>query len=98
MRRHGNRSEGFAGDEQWLLIARNALNRDEINFFLCTARPDADLGEMLRAAFCRWHIEPLFRETKNKTGMDHYVGQTYRGRKRHLVLPSEPVNQPRMAP
>ena len=37
-------------------------------------------------AFSRWHIERIFREGKNETGMDHYEGRVYVGFKRHLIL------------
>ena len=82
------REEKVAGDEQWLLIARNVLDRDEVKYFLCNAKRDADLGVMLRVAFYRWHIERLFRESKNETGLDHYEGRTYQGWRRHFVLTS----------
>lgn len=82
------REEGVAGDEQWLIIARNALDHEETKYFLCNAEPDAKLGVMLRVAFFRWHIERLFRESKTEAGLDHYEGRRYRGWMRHLVLTS----------
>jgi len=78
--------EEVAGDEQWLLIARNALNRDEVKYFLSNAGREVDTGVVLRVAFYRWHIERLFEESKDETGMDHYEGRTYRGWMRHLAL------------
>jgi SRSO17 transposase len=83
--------ERVAGDQQWLIIARNSLDHDEVKYFLCNAGQDAELGVMLRVAFYRWHIERLFRETKTQTGMDHYEGRTYRGWRRHLALTSVSV-------
>jgi len=80
--------EGVAGDEQWLIIARNALKRDEVKYFLCNAPADAPLAEMLRVAFYRWHIERLFQESKDETGLDHFEGRRYQGWKRHLALTS----------
>jgi SRSO17 transposase len=82
------REEKVAGDPQWVLIARNALNHDEIKYFLCNAGEDAALGEMLRVAFYRWHIERLFRESKQETGLDDFEGRLYQGWRRHLVLTS----------
>lgn len=78
--------ENVAGDEQWLVIARDALSPKTVKYFLCNAPPDADHGTILRVAFYRWHIERLFQEGKGETGMDHYEGRTYRGWRRHLVL------------
>jgi len=82
------REEGVAGDEQWLIIARNALNHEEVKYFLCNAPVDARLAEMLRVAFYRWHIERLFQESKDETGLDHFEGRTHQGWKRHLALTS----------
>ena len=82
------REEKVAGDQQWLIIARSRLNPDKIKYFLCNADANAELGEMLHVAFKRWHIERLFRESKNEAGLDHYEGRTYQGWKRHLVLTS----------
>lgn len=82
------REERVAGDEQWLIIARHALDHDQVKYFLCNAGPEATLGVMLRVAFFRWHIERLFRESKTETGLDHYEGRKYRGWKRHLTLTS----------
>lgn len=78
--------EKVAGDEQWLLIARNALNHEEVKYFLSNAGREADPGVVLRVAFYRWHVERLFQESKDETGMDHYEGRTYRGWRRHLAL------------
>lgn len=80
--------EGVAGDEQWLIIARKALDRDTVKYFLCNAAADAECATVLRVAFYRWHIERLFRESKNETGLDHYEGRTYQGWQRHLTLTS----------
>jgi SRSO17 transposase len=82
------REEKVAGDEQWLIIARNVMKPKQVKYFLCNAEEGTELGEMLRVAFLRWHIERLFREGKNETGMDHFEGRIYQGWKRHLVLTS----------
>ena len=82
------REEGVAGDaEQWLIIARSVLD-NEVKYFLCNAAKDVDPGTMLRVAFYRWHIERLFRESKNETGLDHFEGRIYQGWQRHLALTS----------
>lgn len=87
MERFHPREENVAGDEQWLIITRSALG-SEVKYFLSNAAEDADRGVMLRAAFCRWRVERLFRESKNETGLNHFEGRTYRGWQRHLVLTS----------
>lgn len=78
--------EGIAGEEQWLLIARNALNTDEVKYFLSNAPADTPLATLLHVAFCRWHVERLFQESKTEVGLDHYEGRTWLGLIRHLVL------------
>ena len=85
------REEKICGDEQWLIVARNALKEEEVKYFLCNAGPEADLAVMLRVAFYRWHIERLFEESKGETGLDHYEGRTYQGWQRHLALTSVSV-------
>jgi SRSO17 transposase len=78
--------EKIPGEAQWLVIARNVIDPDEIKYFLSNAPADEPLESILCVAFSRHHIERMFRETKNELGMDHYEGRTYRGFMRHLVL------------
>lgn len=78
--------ERIAGEEQWLLIARNALDPNETKYFLSNAPADTPVATLLRVAFCRWHVERLFQESKTEVGMDHYEGRTWQGLVRHLVL------------
>jgi SRSO17 transposase len=78
--------EEIAGEEQWLVIARNALNVDEVKYFLSNAPADTPLATLLHVAFCRWHVERLFQESKTEVGLDHYEGRTWLGLVRHLVL------------
>ena len=79
--------ERIPGEEQWLLIARSALD-DEVKYFVSNAPADTPLATMLCVAFSRWHIERIFREAKNETGFDHFEGRTYIGLMRHMVLTS----------
>lgn len=73
------------GEEQWLLIARNAV-QDEVKYFLSNAPADVPLGTLLRVAFSRWHIERIFQEAKQQIGLGDFEGRRYRGLLRHLVL------------
>lgn len=79
------REEGVAGEEQWLIVARNVLT-GETKYFLSNAPADTPVGTLLHVAFARWHIERIFREAKNETGLDHFEGRRYLGLRRHLVL------------
>lgn len=83
--------EDVAGEEQWLVIARNALKREEIRYFLSNAPADTPIAPLLHVAFCRWHVERLFQESKTEVGMDHYEGRTWLGWMRHLVLPAASI-------
>ena len=73
------------GEEQWLLIARNAV-QDEVKYFLSNAPADVPLGTLLRVAFSRWQIERIFQEAKQQTGFGDFEGRRYLGLRRHLVL------------
>lgn len=73
------------GEEQWLIIARN-LVEDEVKYFLSNAPADVPLGVLLRVAFSRWHIERIFQEAKQQTGLADFEGRRYLGLRRHLVL------------
>lgn len=78
--------EMIAGEEQWLVIARNALDPDEVKYFLSNAPEDTPLATLLHIAFSRWHVERLFQESKTEVGLDHYEGRTWLGLVRHLVI------------
>jgi SRSO17 transposase len=41
---------------------------------------------LLRVAFCRWHVEHVFRISKSELGFRHFEGRHYVGLMRHLVL------------
>jgi SRSO17 transposase len=73
------------GEEQWLLVARNAVE-DETKYFLSNAPADTPVGDLLHVAFSRWHIEQLFKEAKQQTGYEHFEGRRYKGLRRHLLL------------
>jgi SRSO17 transposase len=79
--------ENVAGEEQWLVIARNVID-GEVKYFLSNAPKETPLGVLLYVAFSRWHIERIFEECKTETGMDHYEGRLYRGLRRHLFITS----------
>jgi len=73
------------GGEQWLLIARNTVE-DEVKYFLSNAPADVPVGVLVKVAFSRWHIERLFQEAKQQTGLADFEGRRYLGLRRHLVL------------
>jgi SRSO17 transposase len=73
-----------AGRWQRLVTAINEAT-GEVKYFLTNALT-ARLGRVLRVAFCRWHVEHVFRLAKSEAGLTHYEGRDYTGLMRHLVL------------
>jgi SRSO17 transposase len=76
---------GSAGEEGWLLIARNVLD-GEVKYFFSNAPADASVADLLRIAFSRWAIERLFEDGKGAVGLDHFEVRRYLALKRHLIL------------
>ena len=74
-----------AGDEQWLLVARNRLS-GEAKCFLSNAPRRARRETMLRVAFGRSEDEHLFDEAKGEVGLRHFEVRHYRPVMRHLAL------------
>jgi SRSO17 transposase len=69
-----------------LLIARPALQPDEVKFFLSNAPLDTPVETLLLVAFSRWRIERLFEDTKTELGLDHFEARRYPAITRHLLL------------
>jgi SRSO17 transposase len=79
-------SEGLPTQAHWLIVARNALDHDEIKYFVSNAEPEAALKLLLHVAFSRWHVERCFEDEKTELGMDHFEVRTYCALMRHLAL------------
>jgi len=77
--------EYLPGEECWLIIARNALDK-EMKYFLSNAPVDTPIETLLHVAFSRPAIEKLFEESKGEIGMDHFEVRSYLAVKRHLIL------------
>jgi SRSO17 transposase len=84
VRFHPHEDDG-AGDEQWLLVARNVLT-GEVKYFLSNAPRRTRREAMLRVAFTRWEVEHLFHEAKGEVGMRHFEVRHYKPVMRHLAL------------
>jgi len=76
---------GVAGDEGWLIVARNVVDA-EVKYFFSNAPADTPLEELLRVAFSRWGIERLFEDAKGEVGLDHFEVRRYLPLMRHLIL------------
>ena len=77
--------EGGAGDEQWLLVARNCLT-GEVKYFLSNAPRGTPREAMIRVAFTRSEVEHLFHEAKGEIGIRHFEVRRYKPVMRHLAL------------
>jgi SRSO17 transposase len=77
------------GDPGWplhLLVARYALGRSEVKYFVSNAPPGAPVETLLLVAFSRWRIERCFEDGKTELGFDHFEGRSYVGLMRHQRL------------
>jgi len=78
--------DGLPGIELHLIVARNALDHDEVKFFVANAPPQTSVQTLLLVAFSRWRVERCFRDQKQELGLDQWEGRRYVGLKRHLIL------------
>jgi SRSO17 transposase len=77
---------GLPGLRLHLVVARNALDPNEIKFFVSNAPPDTDVQILLLVAFSRWRVERCFQDQKQEIGLDQWEGRYYVGLRRHLAL------------
>lgn len=68
----------------WLIMARNPSS-GEIKYFMSNAAGDADLKDILVAAFARWHIEKWFERAKQEAGLGAFEVRTYTSLIRHWL-------------
>lgn len=78
--------DGLPGIRLHLVVARNALDHDEVKFFVSNAPASTRVETMFLVAFSRWRVERCFRDQKQEIGLDQWEGRHYRGLKRHLIL------------
>jgi SRSO17 transposase len=78
--------DGLPGAELHLVVARNALDHDEVKYFVSNAPAEASVETLLLVAFSRWRVERCFRDQKQEIGLDQWEGRCYLGLKRHLIL------------
>jgi SRSO17 transposase len=69
-----------------LLVARNALDPNEVKYFLSNAPEQTSVETLLRVAFTRWIIERAFEDSKTELGMDHFEVRKFLSIQRHLIL------------
>lgn len=69
-----------------LLVARNALDHEEVKYFLSNASESTPVETLLRVAFTRWVIERAFEDSKTELGLDHFEVRKFLSIQRHLIL------------
>ncbi len=82
-------ADGLPGRTHTLIIARNALDHDEVKYFVANVSAGADsetLAWLLHVAFSRFPIEHCFRQAKDELGLDHFEVRGWRSIHRHMYV------------
>jgi hypothetical protein len=80
------RGGGVVVGPYWLIVARNALNPDEIKYFVSNAASGVPLPAILHVAFGRWPVERCLQDEKSELGLSHFEVRCYPALKRHLLI------------
>lgn len=78
--------EGMPSRPHLLIVARNALDHNEVKYFVANAPLNTRQEELLRVAFSRYAIERCFEDDKSEVGLDHFEVRNYLSLKRHLIV------------
>jgi SRSO17 transposase len=82
-------ADGLPGPTHTLIVARNALDHDEVKYFVANSAAGSDLEKLKRLlwiAFSRFPIEHCFKQAKDELGMDHFEVRGWRSIHRHLYV------------
>jgi SRSO17 transposase len=71
---------------QWLVVARNVLDPQELKYFVSNAAPGVPLEVILHVAFGRWPVERCLQDEKSELGLSHFEARCYPALKRHLLI------------
>ena len=86
---HRKHADGLPGATHTLIIARNALDHDEVKYFVANVAAGSDIEKLtwlLHVAFSRFPIEHTFKQAKNELGMDHFEVRGWRSIHRHMYI------------
>jgi SRSO17 transposase len=82
-------TDGLPGPTHTLIIARNALDHDEVKYFVANTAAGSSIEKLtwlLHVAFSRFPIEHCFRQAKDELGMDHFEVRGWRSIHRHMYV------------
>jgi hypothetical protein len=82
-------ADGLPGPTHTLIIARNALDHDEVKYFVSNVAVGSDIERLkwvLHVAFSRFPIEHCFRQAKDELGLDHFEVRGWRSIHRHMYV------------
>jgi SRSO17 transposase len=79
------RAGGVVGP-YWLVMARNALDPNELKYFVSNAAAGVPLSAILHVAFGRWPVERCLQDEKSELGLSHFEVRCYPALKRHLLI------------
>ena len=82
-------ADGLPGATHTLIIARNALDHDEVKYFVANVAAGSGIEKLkwlLHVAFSRFPIEHTFKQAKNELGMDHFEVRGWRSIHRHMYI------------
>ncbi|MCH9035241.1 MAG: hypothetical protein IID42_12195, partial [Planctomycetes bacterium] len=80
---------GLPGPTHTLILARNALDHDEVKYFVANTAAGSEIDKLswlLHVAFSRFPIEHCFRQAKDELGMDHFEVRGWRSIHRHMYV------------
>ena len=82
-------ADGLPGATHTLIIARNALDDNEVKYFVANVAAGSDIEKLkwlMHVAFSRWPIEHCFKQAKKELGMDHFEVRGWRSIHRHMYV------------
>jgi SRSO17 transposase len=72
-------------DRRYWLIWAESRTSDVTKYFLSNAPASADVEDLLRIAFGRWHVEKWFERAKQQAGLGAFEVRTHTGLIRHWL-------------
>jgi SRSO17 transposase len=79
-------SQGMPSRPHLLIVARNALDKSEVKYFVSNAALNTPEEQLLAVGFRRYAVERCFEDDKSEVGMDHFEVRNYLSLKRHLII------------